>query len=252
MYGHEDEDELASLSPIHRRARVGMMAKFLNRTMPPDPKPVFVWPQLVVKTGREKLRTRNMVFVSAALLGITIGMIYLLLQVPFLDQSVVKLMTRGFETFVPAGWATGLAWTVGMVGVMSIGSFTNHDFIQRKLQSRPATKSKVYNFVLMTALWEEQAFRSGSEKWSWPQRVRASLIFGVIHITNIWYSMAAGAALGLTGFGFLLVYQWYFRRSKDQVTATAASATVHAIYNMMALIILAIAVVVTIVMSLVL
>lgn len=235
MYGYEDENELVSLSPTHRRAQVGLMAKFLNRTMPPDPKPVFVWPQLVVEAGHKHFRTRSLALVSLTLLLATMGMIYLLLQVPFLDQSVVKLMTRGLETFIPSGWATGAAWTVGMVGTMAIGSFTNHNFTQRELQSRPATKHKVYNFVLMAALWEEQAFRSGSEKWSWSQRVRASLIFGVIHITNIWYSMAAGIALGLTGFGFLLVYWWYYRRTRDQVVATAASATVHAVYNMMAL-----------------
>lgn len=244
-----DEYEIEAVSQplIHRRPVKGLMAKFLNATMPPDPKPVFVWPQRVVETGRKQVfRTRNLAFVSLTLLLATMGMIYLLLQVPFLDQSVVKLMTRGFETFIPTGWATGAAWIVGMVGTMSIGSFTNHDYLQRKLQSLPATKYGIYNFVLKAALWEEQAFRSGSEKWSWSQRVRASLIFGVIHITNIWYSMAAGFALGLTGFGFLLVYHWYYQKTKDQVVATAASATVHAVYNMMALALIVVAIPVSI------
>ncbi len=233
---YEYEIEAVPQSLIHRRAVKGLMAKFFNATMPQDPRPVFIWPQRVVETGRKHVfRTRNLAFVSLTLLLATMGMIYLLLQVPFLDQSVVKLMTRGFETFIPTGWTTGAAWTVGMVCMMSIGSFTNHDYLQRKLQSLPATKYGVYNFVLMAALWEEQAFRSGSEKWSWPQRVRASLICGVIHITNIWYSMAAGIALGLTGFGFLLVYHWYYQKTKNQAIATAASATIHAAYNMMAL-----------------
>ena len=234
MYEHEIEADPQSL--IHRRAVKGLMAKFFNATMPQDPRPVFIWPQRVVETGRKHVfRTRNLAFVSLTLLLATMGMISLLLQVPLLDQSVVKLMTRGFETFIPTGWATGAAWTVGMVCMMSIGSFTNHDYLQRKLQSLPATKYGVYNFVLMAALWEEQAFRSGSEKWSWSQRFRASLILGVIHITHIWYSMAAGIALGLTGFGFLLVYHWYYQKTKNQVIATAASATVHAVYKMMAL-----------------
>ncbi len=218
-----------------RRAEKGLLAKFLEKTLPPDPKPLFIWPELVAEANGRHFRTRNLAPVALVLLITTVGMIYLLLQVPFLDQSVVKLMTRAFETLVPTGWATGAAWMVGMVGVMSMGRFTNHDHIQRALDSLPATKHGVYNFVLKAALWEEQVFRSGSEKWSWPQRVRASLIFGVIHITNIWYSMAAGVALGLTGFGFLLVYQWYFHRTQNQLIATAASATVHAIYNMIAL-----------------
>ena len=208
------EDEIVLEPLIHRRAERGLMAKFLNRTMPPDPKPAFVWPQRVVAVSRKNVfRTRNLAFVSLGLLLATISMIALLLQVPFLDQSVVKLMTRGFEAFIPTGWATGVAWVVGLAGTMLIGGFTNHDYGQRMLQAQPATKYGIYNFVLKVALWEEQAFRSGSEKWSWSQRVRASLIFGVIHITNIWYSMAAGVALGLTGFGFLLVYHVYYQRT---------------------------------------
>ena len=151
MYEHEIQAVSEPL--IHRRAVKGLMAKFLNATMPPDPKPVFVWPQLVVEASRKHVfRTRNLAFVSLTLLLATMGMIYLLLQVPFLDQSVVKLMTRGFETFIPTGWATGAAWTVGMVGTMSIGSFTNHDYLQRKLQALPATKYGIYNFVLIAAL----------------------------------------------------------------------------------------------------
>lgn len=223
------------------------MAKFLKMTLPPDPEPAFIWPQRAVKAGRRNFQTSRLAIVSAALLATTIGMITLLLQVPFLDQSVVKLMTYGFEMFIPQGWATGVAWALGIIAVVSLGSFVDHDPIQRVLQDMPATKCKVYNFLLMAALWEEQVFRSGSEKWSWSERVRASLIFGVIHITNIWYSMAAGIALGVTGFGFLLVYQWYYRKTKNQIVATAASATVHAVYNMMALILIIVAIVMSLV-----
>ena len=241
----EAEETLRRLS-THRRATHGMMAKFLNKTMPPDPKAVFVWPQLVVETGKMHFRTRNLALLASAILLATIGMIALLLQVPFLDQSVVKLMARGLETFIPSGWATAAAWIVGMVGTIAIGGFTNHTHAQRMLQSVPATKRKVYNILLMAALWEEQAFRSGSEEWSWPQRVRASVIFGAIHITNIWYSLAAGVALGLTGFGFLLVYQWYYRKTRNQIVATAASTTVHALYNSIVLVLIVVALIVII------
>ena len=244
---HNQEDGAIFQSLVHRRAENGLMAKFLNRVMPPDPRPAFVWPQLVVAIGRKHLRTRCLAIAAAALLVATIGLVFLLLQVPFLDQSAVTLLTRGFEAFIPRGWATGAAWTVGMVSVMSIGSVTNYDYTQRDLQSIPATRSKLFDFVLMVALQEEQLFRSGSEQWSWPQRIRASMIFGIVHITNIWYSLAAGLALGLTGFGFLLVYHWYYRRTQSQLVATAASATVHAIYNMMALVLIIIVIAVNLV-----
>ena len=80
------EDEVLPHPLMHRRAENGLLAKFLNVTMPPDPKPVFVWPQLVVEASRKHVfRTRNLAFVSLTLLLATMGMIYLLLQVPFLD-----------------------------------------------------------------------------------------------------------------------------------------------------------------------
>lgn len=220
---------------VCNRAQKSPLAKFLNATLPPDPKPAFVWPRLAVKVVRKHFRTPTLIFASGALLATTIGMIHLLSQIPVLDQSVLGLMVRAFEAFIPAGWATSAAWAIGIVAMISVGGLTNHNRLQHKLQALPATKYEIYNFLLMAALWEEQAFRSGSEKWSWPQRARASFVFGVVHIANIWYSMAAGVALGLTGFGFMLVYQWYYRKTRSQIAATAASAIVHATYNVMAL-----------------
>lgn len=219
-----------------RRAEKGLMAKFLAKTMPPDPHATFVWPQLAVDVGRKHFRARSMILIALALLAMTVGLLYLLLQIPFLDLSVVTLLTRGFEAFIPKGWATGVAWVAGMTAVLSAGRVTNYTRRQRKLMSKSATRSEAYNLLLMAALLEEQVFRSGSEQWTWRQRVYASLMFGVIHITNIWYNFAAGIALSLTGFGFMLVYQWYYQRTKSQVAATAASATVHATYNLIAIV----------------
>lgn len=116
-----------------------------------------------------------------------------------------------------------------------MGNFTSYTKKQKSLQSLKATRCEVYNTLLLLALLEEQAFRSGSERWNWRERVRASVCFGLLHITNIWYSFAAGIALSATGFGFLLVYLWYYRKYRNQIIATAAAATVHALYNAIAL-----------------
>lgn len=164
----------------------------------------------------------------------------MLLFVPGLNQSVVSLLTRGLETFLPTGWATATAWTVGVAGVFLMGNFTNYTPSQKFLHRIKATRCEVYNTILLLALLEEQAFRSGSEKWNWRERVRASVCFGLLHITNIWYSFAAGIALSVTGFGFLLVYLWYYRKYRIQIIATAAAATVHALYNAIALSLIAV------------
>ena len=165
----------------------------------------------------------------------------MLLFVPGLNQSVVSLLTRGLETFLPTGWATATAWTVGMAGVFLMGNFTNYAPSQKLLLHKiKATRCEAYNILLLLALLEEQAFRSGSERWNWRERVRASVCFGLLHIANIWYSFAAGIALSVTGFGFLLVYLWYYRKYRIQIIATAAAATVHALYNAIALSLIAV------------
>lgn len=210
--------------------------------MPRDTRPTFVWPKLVATIEDARyLDRRWLTAVAAVLIAMTIAAVKALLLIPGLDSSVVNLLTRGFATFLPRGWATGAAWVAGAVGVFLIGDFTNYTKKQKSLHGLKATRCGVYDTLLLFALLEEQAFRSGSEKWSWRERVRASVCFGLLHITNIWYNFSAGIALSVTGFGFLLVYLWYYRKYRSQIIATAAATTVHALYNVIALSLIAVA-----------
>ena len=218
------------------------MAWLFRRAMPRDTRPTFVWPKLVATIEDARyLDRRWLTAVAAVLIAMTIAAVKALLLIPGLDSSVVNLLTRGFATFLPRGWATGAAWVAGAVGVFLIGDFTNYTKKQKSLHGLKATRCGVYDTLLLFALLEEQAFRSGSEKWSWRERVRASVCFGLLHITNIWYNFSAGIALSVTGFGFLLVYLWYYRKYRSQIIATAAATTVHALYNVIALSLIAVA-----------
>lgn len=229
------------LMVVHR-PRKGIMAWLFRRAMPRDTRPTFVWPKLVATIEDARyLDRRWLTAVAAVLIAMTIAAVKALLLIPGLDSSVVNLLTRGFATFLPRGWATGAAWVAGVAGVLLIGDFTNYTKQQKALHSLKATRCEAYNTLLLFALWEEQAFRSGSERWSWCERVRASVCFGLLHITNIWYSLAAGVALSATGFGFLLVYLWYYRKYRSQVVATAAATTLHTLYNVIALSLIAVA-----------
>lgn len=226
---------------VHRPQK-GVMAWLFKKGMPQDPKPVFVWPRLVTEIENAGyFSRRKFCVVAVGLIIMTIATIKMLLFVPGLNQSVVSLLTRGLETFLPTGWATVTAWTVGMAGgIFLMGDFTNYTPSQKILHKIKATRYEVYNALLLLALLEEQAFRSGSERWNWRERVRASVCFGLLHIMNIWYSFAAGLTLSVTGFGFLLVYLWYYRKYCSQIIATAAAATVHALYNAIALSLIAV------------
>lgn len=228
------------LMVVHR-PRKGIMAWLFRRVMPRDTRPTFVWPKLVATIEDARyLDRRWLTAVAAVLIAMTIAAVKALLLIPGLDSSVVNLLTRGFATFLPRGWATGTAWTVGVAGVFLIGDFTNYTKQQKFLHSLKATGCGVYDTLLLFALMEEQAFRSGGEKWSWRERVRASVCFGLAHVVNIWYSFAAGIALSVTGFGFLLVYLWYYRKYHSQIVATAAATTIHALYNVIALSLIAV------------
>jgi len=229
------------LMVVHR-PRKGAMAWLFNRVMPTDNRPTFVWPRLVVAIEDTRhFDRRELSVIAVVLIVMTIATIKVLLFIPGLDSSVVDLLTRGFATFLPLTWATGAAWVAGAVGVFLIGDFTNYTKKQKSLHGLKTTRCGVYDTLLLFALLEEQAFRSGSEKWSWRERARASVCFGLLHITNIWYSLAAGAALSATGFGFLLVYLWYYRKYRSQVVATAAATTLHTLYNVIALSLIAVA-----------
>lgn len=227
---------------VVHRPRKGIMAWLFRRAMPRDTRPTFVWPNLARAIGDARyFDQRWLTAIATVLIIVTIATIKVLLMIPGLDSSVVELLTSIFETFLPARWATGAAWFVGAAGVFLIGDFTNYTSSQRSLHNAKATRCEAYNMLLLFALLEEQAFRSGSEKWSWRERARASVCFGLLHITNIWYSLAAGVALSATGFGFLLVYLWYYRKYRSQVVATAAATTLHTLYNVIALSLIAVA-----------
>lgn len=212
------------------------MAWLFRKAMPQDTRPNFVWPKLVVAIGDSRhFDKRWLTAVAAVLIAMTIATIKVFLLVPGLDSSVVGLLSCFFAAFLPTGWAAIAAWILGAAGVFLVGDFTNYTKKQKSLHGLKATGCGVYDALLLFALLEEQAFRSGSEKWSWRERARANMCFGLLHITNIWYSFAAGIALSVTGFGFLLVYLWYYRKYRSQIIATAAAATVHTLYNVIAL-----------------
>lgn len=226
---------------VVRRPKKGVMAWLFRGAMPQDTRPTFVWSRLVAEIENAGYFSRRKLSILAVgLIIMTIAMVKMLLFVPGLNQSVVSLLTRGLETFLPTRWATVTAWAVGVAGFFLMGDLTNYTPSQKFLHKIKATRYEVYNTILFLALLEEQAFRSGSERWNWRERVRASVCFGLLHIINIWYSFAAGIALSATGFGFLLVYLWYYRKYRIQIIATAAAATVHALYNAIALSLIAV------------
>lgn len=81
------------------------------------------------------------------------------------------------------------------------------------------------------ALREEILFRAGSEKWSFVQKIRANLTFGLMHLTMVIVPVSAALALSFSGALLMNAYLRKMRETKSIIKAVKYSAIVHAIYN---------------------
>lgn len=84
------------------------------------------------------------------------------------------------------------------------------------------------------ALWEEQAFRQGCERWSIRERLQSAHIFGWAHFMNMFYPLATVCALMAGGWVFMVCYLREYRRSRDSEAATYSATALHSVYNVLA------------------
>lgn len=102
--------------------------------------------------------------------------------------------------------------------------------------STKKTLSKhTYGFFNKAAVYEEQAFREGAEKWSTRERATSCLVFGAIHMVNLFYPLATIVPLAIGGAMFMWVYLQTYRQTGLRRQAVLASSVVHRVYNRLAL-----------------
>jgi hypothetical protein len=182
-----------------------------------------------------KLQPRFRWYHHVAAVPMLAGMIALIsLQthyVPWTSFSVVS----GFMTLAEkAGLAWWLALIIFVVGLNVLRS-------RRRPSQDPSPLSQhTYGFFNRAAVFEEQAFREGSENWTLFQRVRSCLAFGAIHMVNLIYPLASILPLALGGALFMLIYLRTYRKTRFRRTAVLTAAVWHRVYNRMALIALAV------------
>jgi hypothetical protein len=90
------------------------------------------------------------------------------------------------------------------------------------------------------AFAEERLFRAGAEQWSTGRRVFKTLQFGLVHAL-IGIPIGAALALSVGGAYFMWVYLRRFRTVGTRDAALIESATAHAVYNALIVIMLVIA-----------
>lgn len=140
---------------------------------------------------------------------------------------------------------TGFIAALGTIGVSSWIAIALFIIGYRVVQNRSTASSSTisphtYGFFNRAAIFEEQAFREGSENWSLSQRTRSCLAFGAIHMVNLIYPLATILPIALGGGMLMVVYLRSYRSSRFRRTAVLTASVWHRVYNRMALIALAI------------
>jgi hypothetical protein len=88
------------------------------------------------------------------------------------------------------------------------------------------------------ALREELTFRAGSEDWKWRQRLTSNVLFGAVHLLNLYVPLAAVFSLSTGGWWFMSVYRNSYKKTHSRIVAIQESAAVHAAHNTLVIFVL--------------
>ncbi len=103
-------------------------------------------------------------------------------------------------------------------------------------KGKTTTGRHTFGLLNKAAVYEEQAFREGSENWDTWQRIRSHVAFGAIHQGNLFYPVATILPLALAGALFMKVYRNTMAKTKFRRSAVLEASLVHRVYNRMALV----------------
>jgi hypothetical protein len=224
LWRHRDSTE------EFRRPSGTVYTDLLMRFMPPAPER-----HIVFSYGELKPRFKRWHYLLAIpALAVVLGLVNLqIFLFPVMRHSVLTMVGMGVEK-------VGLIWGIALlVAFILVKSFLDRDDSLKGIR----THSKyTYGFFNKAAVYEEQAFREGAEKWNASQRTMSCLVFGAIHMTNLWYPLASILPLSLGGALFMWVYLQNFEQTRFRRTAVLASSVVHRVYNKVALTVIVIAI----------
>ncbi len=189
---------------------------------------------LIHPTEMRMKRTRSSWILAAAmLLGVALTAFGLSTLLPWTRTSVFSILSDFSLTLAGPVWGSLIALIVVII-LMFI--------LARTSDGLPGYQTT--SFINNAAMFEEQWFRMGAEKWSIAQRVWSCILFGFVHVANLIYPVSLLIALVGVGGVFMAVYLREYRKSGSVENALMASTKLHATYNRFAFVYIAIAVLV--------
>ncbi len=202
----------------------------LSRPLPPLPGFVPVWYPTSVTL-------RRLPSYRLAAFGLLVGalslLIILVLTIPWMRTSPATLVFGATNHWFGGTWGTIAAVPVLVMLLALLGKSSG--------TSVAHYMSHGVKFWDAAAMYEEQWFRTGAEKWSSGQRVYSTIAFGTVHVINIIYPIGSLIVVTLVGAVFMACYLRVYRRTGDTQAATLASAKLHATYNRFAMVYMAVA-----------
>jgi hypothetical protein len=160
------------------------------------------------------------------LLGIIFGLIAL--QDHYLPWMRYSVISGGLALLDSIGLSAVVAL---IVFIIAFNLLKGHG----SRRHAPSLSPHTYGFFNRAAVYEEQAWREGSEHWTMSQRVRSCLSFGAIHMVNLIYPLATILPLAIGGGLFMAVYLRTYRKTQSRRAAVLMSAIWHRVYNRVAL-----------------
>lgn len=186
----------------------------------------FTW-----KRFRTVLTWRVLLFASLEAI-LALGLAIWLFQVPMLNISILDLIARliagGITLLVHASAVIEQdiylrVWSIELACLI---------LLRKRMPTVIGNFHKVFQNLPNAALREEWAFRAHAERWSWGQRIRSCLSFGLIHMTMLVVPLAAVIVIGVGGAVLMSIYLRTYQRTKSVTRSALRAATYHATYNL--------------------
>lgn len=202
----------------------------LSRLLPPLPGFIPVW--YPMKGALQRLPSYRLA-AFGLLVGAVAVLIVLVLTMPWMRISPAVLVFTATDYLFGDSWGTVAGMPIIVALLVILGRAGGTGVGHYKVPG-----VKLWDAA---AMFEEQWFRTGAERWSFGQRVRSTVAFGAVHVVNIIYPIGSLIVVTLVGGAFMACYLRVYRRTGDIKVATLASTKLHATYNRFAIVYMAVA-----------
>ncbi len=208
------------------------LQEILLSIKPESPKRTYQIKNFTWLTVGDKARFKHVALAGITLLVI-LAITYPVMRIPILNDSIASFIAKGIQALLTALGVKG-----NFISILTIG------VVVLLIAWRNNVKSVVgigpVDLILNLpyyALREELMFRTGSEDWTFWQKVRSCISFGLMHFTMIIVPIGACIALMVAGAILMTVYTSALKTGNNK-HATVEAALVHTSYNALIILVL--------------